>query len=118
MAKEKPTVKDSKPPTYQVYDPEVEKLRIKSNEKIMNQVMNFLNTNIPNFMDYWKEGQKIDYHGAVTIPRMAILLVGVMLLVVSFLTYAGKVAGESLTFLRGIIVGYLLAIVKPEEEQR
>jgi hypothetical protein len=104
-------------PTYTTYDPEVEKRRIEYNEKLSGQIMDFLSKNIPDFMKYWGEGQKSEYHVATSIPKWIMILVGTMFLTVAVLTFYDKVPGESLTFLTGVIVGYLLSILKPLPEE-
>lgn len=93
------------------YDPEVELKKIETWEKIANE-------NIEKVLDFLHVSKKIEYQSTLAISKWIFVLIGIFFVITAVLTYTGKVSGDSLVFLIGIIVGYMLSLIsaKPRRE--
>lgn len=115
--KEKAPVVEGLPPGL-TYDREVALKQIEIEEKKTLGWQKIVESNIGNAMNYWKEAKEAEYRGVLTISKWIFELIGLFFVGMTILTYFGKVSGDSLSFLIGVIVGYMLSLIsyKPRRE--
>ena len=100
------------------YDPEVELKRIDAEKDVQAGWQKIVEENIGKVIGSWERSKKIEYQSVVTISKWTYISIIIFFLVVSGLTYVGKVSGDSLAFLTGIVIGYMLSLIsaKPKRE--
>ena len=106
------------------YDTEVEKKRLDVQKEIASIQANIqaetsrgwqktISDGIAGLTNAWKEGRAAEYKNAITLSKWIIAVCVVLFAGVGVLVYLGKISGDALVFLTGIIVGYLLSLVNP-----
>jgi hypothetical protein len=70
-------------------------------DKISDAMYNFVNT----VKDYYLKGKIIH-------SISSFILVGIIFGTVAFLTWLGKISGETFAFVSGTIVGYIITLLK------
>jgi len=100
------------------YDPEVELKRIDAEKEIQTGWQKIAEDNVGKVIGIWERSKKIEYQSVITISKWTYISIVIFFLVISGLTYVGKVSGDSLAFLTGIVVGYMLSLIsaKPKRE--
>ncbi len=101
------------------YDPEVEKKRIKVQEKVNQGWQKIVSDHIGNVINIWEKSKKIEYDSAMTISKWTFLSLMFIFFIISVLTFVGKVSGDALIFFTGTLVGYMLSFIhsKPPSEE-
>jgi hypothetical protein len=102
------------------YDPEVEKKRLDVQKEVasiqaetLKGWQKTLSDAIAGLANAWKEGRAAEYRNVITLSKWIIAVCVVFFAGVGVLVYLGKISGDALVFLIGIIVGYLLSLVTP-----
>lgn len=95
------------------YDPEVEKKRLDIQAETVKGWQETISGAIASLADAWKEGRAAEYKNVITLSKLIIVTCVVFFAGVGVLVYFGKVSGDVLVFLTGIIVGHLLSLVTP-----
>jgi len=100
------------------YDSEVELKRIDAEREVQAGWQKIVKDNVGTVIGIWERGKKIEYQSVITISRWTYISIVIFFLVISGLTYVGKVSGDSLAFLTGIVTGYMLSLIsaKPKRE--
>lgn len=100
------------------YDPEVEKKRLDVQKEVTSGWQKTLSDAVANLTNAWKEGRAAEYKNVITLSKWIIAVCLVFFAGVGVLVYLGKISGDALVFLTGIIVGYLLSLVtsRPRRE--
>ena len=73
-------------------------------DKIVEAFNNLVNA----FKDYYLKGHRL-------LTLSAFTLIALIFCVIAFLTYMGRVGGETFAFVTGTIVGYIISLLAPKK---
>jgi|GEM_PF-1014355 hypothetical protein len=83
---------------------EVEKYKADKTSESVSKLVDAFNKLVDAFKEYYLKTTR-------TTLLAAWILVGIIFLVTAFLTYLGKIGGETFSFVAGTIVGYIISLL-------
>lgn len=99
-------------------DPQTELEALKTKQQILEVQKDIqkgwqeiVRENLPEIIKVWKESSSAEYKSFLTLTKWTLGTVIFLYIIIGGLTYTGRIQGESLVFMTGIIVGYMLSLI-------
>ena len=82
------------------------------NEKPLSNLIDSVNKTIENVSTQFLRHKKSDIKFSLRMAFILTFIISLIVIVTSILTFYGKLDGAALTFLLGLIVGYMLTFIR------
>jgi len=97
-------MKEEEKPSKKEIDIEALKIQSEREKYIVDKISESVSKIVDAFKEYYLKTTR-------TTLLAAWVLVGIIFLVTAFLTYLGKIGGETFSFVAGTIVGYIISLL-------
>lgn len=92
----------------------VKQLIIETQRDIQQGWQAIVRENLPEVIKTWKESHTVEYKSFLTLTKWMLWTIAFLYIIIGVLTFTGKIAGEALVFMTGIVIGYMLSLISPK----